>query len=120
VLDFIFILVGALHMSNREHGEPSLRVLSFTLRHRELWPKDFQHWNYAACDTCAMGLARDLWPEQIRDANSQDMMQAFGLNSCQASDIFMLLGSHHAGGAGNMGVSPEAVADKIDELLEAV
>ena len=41
-------------------NRPSLRGLAFALRHPETWPAGFT-WNYAKCNSCAMGLAAKIW-----------------------------------------------------------
>lgn len=89
--------------------KPSLRALSYALRHQELWPKDFK-WAFHDCTTCAMGLAGRLW----KTIPLLSYMEgAFGMDYQSAKDIF--------GGWGYMlslpEITPEMVADKIDEYL---
>lgn len=43
--------------------KPSLEGIAYVLRHKELWPKNFQ-WDFAWRPTCALGLGDLLWPEE--------------------------------------------------------
>ena len=40
--------------------DPSLKNLSYILRHREWWPDGFE-WDYRYCASCAIGLCEKLW-----------------------------------------------------------
>ena len=40
--------------------KPSLHGLSYALRHPDTWPNGFV-WNYKRCQSCAIGLAHQLW-----------------------------------------------------------
>lgn len=97
-------------MSNRQNN-PSIGVLSFTLRHKELWPASF-HWNYGACSTCAMGLASELWPQTIFEVSNVAMRKAFDLTEQQAQIIFGDVGDIKR--CSHDDVTPEMVADVID------
>ena len=99
-------------MSNRRN-KPTIGALSFALRHKELWPADF-HWDYTRCETCAMGLARRMWPKHVEEANLAGMVTAFGIGSEQAARIFT--GSYSFYRAGFNPVEPEQVADALDAL----
>jgi hypothetical protein len=103
-------------MSNREN-KPTIGALSFALRHAELWPADF-HWDYSRCETCAMGLARRMWPKHVEEANLSGMVAAFGIGPDHASRIFT--GSYSYYGrmavAGYDPVQPEQVADALDAI----
>ena len=86
--------------------------LSNLLRHRELWPADFE-WNYKHPDTCAIGLARRHW--NMRWVSLSVLSQKLGLPEPVAYDIFICL-------AGDLHVrtnkiTPELVADAIDAYL---
>lgn len=101
-------------------GEPSLKSLSHVLRHQELWPAGFE-WNYGGCDTCAMGLANNLWEEHIIYPDSGAMSRAFDINLSVAgrifggNDMFKTYGVDYYNK-----ITPEMVADKIDEYLATV
>ena len=96
--------------------QPSLRGLSYVLRHKELWPKGFE-WGYEDCLTCAMGMASRMWSD-IGFPASSAMTRVFGMPLDVAKRIF---------GGGDVEqtygtriysyVTPEMVADKIDEYL---
>jgi len=100
-------------MSSIEQRQATLRDLSFALRHPDTWPKDFD-WNYADCNRCAMGLAHRMWPKQVPEPTTNAMMDAFGMNASQASDIFTGAGRQSYT---NLGVRPTRIADLIDELV---
>jgi len=101
-------------------GEPSLKNLSHILRHRELWPKG-QGWDYSNCVDCAMGLAHALWNEVIEYPGSHAMAGAFGMPQSVACRIF---GGNEPlktyGTAYYHNITPEMVAEKIDEYLAGV
>lgn len=95
---------------------PNLRALSHVLRHRELWPSDFA-WDFHFGSTCAIGLSRRV----LGDFNSE-RMDAYSENRI----FFSTRGKRvrHMGvfsrRARRMSeVTPEMVADQIDEYLEA-
>jgi|SRR5882672_1060163 len=101
--------------------KPSLEALSYLLRHKGLWPKGFS-WNYNKCETCAMGLASQLWGVHIRLAHThlavEDISELMKMPYEKAADIFY-------GGGDWMDqvkrqfedVTPEMVADQIDLYL---
>jgi hypothetical protein len=99
-------------MSNRKNisNQPSLRTLSFVLRHSELWPAGFE-WYYGSCHTCAMGLARRLWDERVKQPTLVCMMEVFGINSRAAGQIFCSAYDRWSD------ITPEMVADRIDSIL---
>jgi hypothetical protein len=102
-------------MSNRVN-RPTIGALSFALRHKELWPADF-HWDYTRCETCAMGLARRMWPQHVAEANLASMVAAFGIQHDTAAYLFT--GSYYMRGAllgGFDPVQPEHVADALDAI----
>jgi hypothetical protein len=115
--------------------QPSLQALSHILRHRELWPESFV-WNYASCQTCAMGLAQLLWSicpafpslyDSLQHASRVMKMERF--DTCVIFGGFVPLDgsfepetqaawTRKGDGSGSMDhVTPEMVADKIDEYL---
>src|SRR6266446_2816529 len=95
--------------------ELSLGALSFHLRHPETWPEDFQ-WDYSYCPTCTMGLAGRLFPElrlkgEIGDI---DTLQAyFKIPYAVIWEFF----ATPVPGKGLRAVTPEMVADRIDDFL---
>lgn len=95
--------------------KPSLRALSYLLRHREEWPAAFM-WDFSFCDSCAMGLACDLWfrgrrmPGQLFPVDLDMGYEAF-------SDIFERPWNYMGYREGQP-VTPEMVADRIDAYLK--
>ncbi len=99
-------------MSNRKSNEPSLSVLSFTLRHPEIWPKTFHGWGFSNCATCAMGLAQALWPQSIYEPSVSTMERVFELRGPAGPNIFCYRPNDITN------ISAEMVADRIDEYLK--
>lgn len=101
---------------------PSLGNLAYILRHRELWPKGFK-WNYNHCEMCAMGLASRLWHAHILTPMVSVTMRAFAISPKDAWAIFLAADGVNSNPMRYYGVSemehvtPEMVADKIDEYL---
>ncbi len=98
--------------------QPSLKRLSYLLRHREMWPKDFK-WCFWSCQNCAMGLTQAFWKlDNIKTSMSGYMLNTFHMPRDIIDRIFF-------GGYGTYTnidhpvhtVSSEMVADKIDEYL---
>lgn len=118
--------------------KPSLHGLSYALRHPDVWPKNFT-WDYTRCETCAMGLAHQLWNEipahhKSRDHNggSTKMAKAFAIPFTAAKNIFFGYGGwtpYTPTTTGHLwwkkttnlsdleNVTPEMVADQIDKYL---
>lgn len=96
--------------------QPSLAALSYALRHKETWPDWFQ-WDFGDCFQCAMGLSLALWKDSIRFPNSCEMVRVFGMPFDKATKIFG--GNDWATFYGSLvwRITPEQVADKIDEYL---
>ena len=93
-------------------SKPSLQALSHILRHKELWPKDF-NWDYGNCESCAMGLAARLWKlsDTIRITDCEiTMSKDFGITVEQAYNIFIDLV------VTKPEITPEMVADEIDKI----
>jgi len=82
-------------------NKPSLQNLSYALRHREMWPKTFK-WDYRSGNTCAIGLAAQLW-------GNADI-----LYNLPEKD-FARISRNYIGMV--YGRSPEKVADSIDAYL---
>lgn len=106
--------------------KPSLENLSYALRHPETWPKGFV-WDFGKCDSCAMGLAHELWSQSIPAVGRSDvasvMAREFALPYEEAAYIFL----RQTGKTRFLGVipttpemdeiTPEMVADQIDRHL---
>lgn len=45
-------------------SKPSIEGLVHILRNKSLWPEGFE-WNYQRACTCALGLARRVWPQYV-------------------------------------------------------
>jgi hypothetical protein len=104
---------------------PSLQALSHILRHRELWPEGFA-WDYSECETCAMGLAHKLWRLRsqytmavgMHRLVSDDMAKQFAMPDISAQCIFGGRDLEDVYGVDNtVDVTPEMVADRIDQYL---
>lgn len=107
-------------------AEPSLKNLSYVLRHKELWPEGFT-WYFNSCSTCAIGLCHKLYgmmPEEIEPKlvgkgfeNKDDHYHLF----VSTSDLvpFKLFGVIPFGSTReyNSNIQPEHVADRIDNWL---
>ncbi len=90
---------------------PNLQNLATVLRHREMWPTDFD-WDYLSCSNCAMGLAWRLG--MISRHFPYTAAEEFGIPLTVAERIFVRLGINWDGGKN---VTPERVADAIDAYL---
>lgn len=97
--------------------KPSLTALAFVLRNWELWPPGFR-WNYDYCETCALGMARKLWPASalaIADfRSSADALavaaEQFKLSAGEAERIFCAFPDN------DEKVTPEMVAARIEAM----
>lgn len=119
-------------------SKPSLEGLVYALRHPETWPEGFV-WNYRDCNSCAMGLARQLWdsvPRTVRGTGASKMARTFAMPYEVANSIFMGKGptamdwlpfkTENRGMlwwkeqfqvADHSRVTPEMVADQIEKYL---
>lgn len=103
-------------------SRPSVEALIYALRHPETWPAGFV-WDYRACDSCALGLARELW-HSIFDADVPFVARAIFMPVPDAQLIFEELAGdpdlmtmqefYHKLGA----ISPEHVASALERWLE--
>jgi len=114
-------------------SRPSLKGLSYLLRHKKEWPKNFR-WDYEVLishgypwfatineshivEGCAIGLAILVWPEEARKIvgsrldRPKTMARVLKLKEKVARDIFF-----NARGYPRQ-VTPKMVADKIDAYL---
>jgi hypothetical protein len=117
----------------RDLDKPSLHALSYVLRHPDTWPEDF-FWDYTGYDTCAMGLAHAVWkkhvPEPPREygKGASQMARAFKMPFDKAGNIFFHGASAYRYQLGPLklwlrpygSITPEMVADAIDQYLAAV
>ncbi len=93
---------------------PNLQNLATALRHREMWPTDFE-WSYSSCSTCAIGLAWRLGMISCHGISAA--AREFGIPYNVAFPIFLWLGLECGGG---QNVTPKHVADAIDAYLATV
>jgi hypothetical protein len=91
---------------------PTLQNLAVVLRHREMWPRDFE-WSYATCRSCAMGLAWRLG--MISSHDTDTAAQEFDIPRNVARRIFIYL--NNSFGLAMSDITPERVADEIDAYL---
>ena len=99
-------------------AKPSLEGLAYALRHPQVWPEGFK-WSYAHCETCAMGMAVELWSLRVKEEGNATyrnaICNAIEIERTVATKIFCELGP--ALGASMWDVTPEHVADAIDAYL---
>jgi hypothetical protein len=86
-------------------SKPSWEGLRYILEHRELWPD--HHWFFPEHGTCAIGLAKKVWPEAkgvlgIKDAVKARRVFASGGYPIPDHDV-----------------TPKMVADRIGSWLES-
>jgi hypothetical protein len=98
----------------------SLEALSFLLRHKEMWPKDFQ-WDYSECKQCAMGLAMKLWSDDPNTLESyiilrRSMAMFDFTRPSKLSHVFLF--SHYDEGVKSHQITPEIIADGIDAEIK--
>lgn len=112
----------------RDLAQPSLRALSFVLRHPQLWPKDFR-WQFRECTNCAMALAARFWAirDYIPDSHLAPHQMATAFNVPQEVARSLFIGPAERGldyeyrpGIRVGDVTPEHVADAIDQFLAGV
>lgn len=94
----------------------SLEGLSFILRNKELWPKDFV-WSYTDCGTCAMGLATELFLGNSSRGCTYVLSQLFKCKEDPRLDqIFIHLGNELSKDMNK--VTPEDVATALDQYVK--
>jgi len=98
--------------------DPSLRNLSYILRHREWWPDGFT-WNYRVIDCCGWGLCEKLWNGmEPSDLPMGPQMGSFDdIFVCPVSWWRMPFRSYKTRMSA---VTPEMVADRIDDYCARV
>lgn len=97
---------------------PSLRALSYALKHPETWPEGF-HFHYSSSYACAVGLAISMW--WTGDTCSRDsIMEKFGISLIVASNLFYKVHAHHSRDKipRNGEVTSKEVAYVIDKYLD--
>lgn len=93
---------------------PAMRrsILIATLRDKTLWPKHFE-WNYHLRCSCAMGLAERLWKEIKPFFWWGTPCPELGLSDEQVNHVF---GGRYEAATGQASVTPEMVADRLEEM----
>jgi hypothetical protein len=94
-------------------NKPSLRALSHILRNKKLWPNGF-NWYYGSCDRCAMGIAYQLWSDHIKNPVPDDIYKPLNIEIDIARHLF----TSEYNNMWYSDVTPEMVADRIDEYLK--
>ena len=101
----------------------TLKDLSHLLRHKEEWPEGFV-WDYTNRETCAAGLADKKYGLNLRSIDPDDerhfpywddLRSAFDINWSVQDLIFN--GAARDKPYGKRDVTPETVADIIDQLI---
>ena len=95
--------------------KPDLAEFAKFLRTPGRWPEWFE-WNYRYCQTCALELAHQLYPNHIPTGTVQIVMDAFALRYWDAFKIFVAVMPEHIIQANQ--VTANDVADAIDEYLK--
>ena len=101
--------------------KPSLEGLAYILRHPELWPQGFE-WNFAWCQTCAMGLAWRLCNGQPKTSTKGIFdwtANTFALSPGLVEEMFTTRLMRRIGVQYSDEVTPLHVADAIDRYLLA-
>ncbi len=100
-------------MSNRK-VTPKVRLanLAHVLRDKSQWPDGFD-WEYSDCRRCAMGLASKIGI--VAGISDEHLCKQLGLTRVQVSELFGLRHVHMRKYISE--VTPEDVADAIDEVL---
>jgi hypothetical protein len=86
-----------------------------------LWPENFS-WNYSNANNCAIGLARQTWPQinssfKFEKNNFRLMMKVFSIHSYW-STVGIFAKSHVKEGISSTNVTPEMVANAIDKYQQ--
>jgi hypothetical protein len=103
--------------ANATPVEPSLKNLAIILRNKQMWPQGFE-WDYTRHDTCAIGLARQIWGTPD---SSFFLSETFNVSEKVTERFF--LDAHKRAFLGLFRikmskVTPERVANLIDRYLE--
>lgn len=91
----------------QDSSKPSLKMLSYLLRHKELWPKGFE-WDFNTHYGCAIGLFHKMWGW---DVEFIELSRKHGV----VVETTYSRGSYAPVDDGN--VTPLMVADRIDFYL---
>lgn len=97
-------------------SKPSLEALAHVLRHREMWPAKFK-WRYNNCDSCAMGLAKQLWQMYSHFNYTPGIVAQTAITFGMPMDDAMAIFVNYEPQDRRKAVTPEMVADQIDQYL---
>lgn len=123
-------LDAEVHALSRIAGKPSLTALAYALRHPETWPEGFE-WDYGDCESCAMGLAGELWAKVDGVLYRDWIARSMAMPYRAVDDIFFELGWTKTVRRRFLrravvtevqdmdSVGPDDVADAIDRYLAA-
>jgi hypothetical protein len=101
---------------------PSLQALSRLLRDESSWPPGFE-FNFDSCTTCAMALAFTQWHLPLINevvGCSSKMATLMGISFEDSLRLFVDAAYHRIPLRGSSRITPEEVADAIDQYLEDV
>ena len=100
-------------------SEPcSLETLAKALRDQSSWPINFR-WNYTAIEMCAMGLMQRIWFREMdvyEFYKPEVISEKLNIDETNAIKIF-LNGGAYLSNTPVFTITPEMVADKIDEFI---
>ena len=88
----------------------TLQALHDLLLDRSKWPDDFE-WDYADCQTCAIGLACRTGLIDVRPNDAKAWH--FGIDYHTYQEVFFYIRDTHSYGD----VTPEVVAERIANIL---
>ena len=95
-------------------SEASLPAASFLLRHRELWPRNFnEEWDYTWCKSCARGLIIAQWGGNKYINSDADLARLLNTSEKVVRVLTMMVSTIME----KCKVQPEDVANVIDRYL---
>ncbi len=94
-------------------AKPSAEGLSYLLRHSEIWPKDFK-WNFGNYYCCALGLSEKFWGYKFNVLSNVEFY--FKITYERGAGWVFGSGILNIYGKPDADVTPNDVADKLDEL----
>jgi len=92
---------------------PSLHNLAYILRRPSLWPEGFR-WDYRWINHCAIGISEQLWGDRPSEFGLMSEWRE-GIMFCCGQDHVRLFGWRIPFTGVFKSVTPEMVADRIDE-----
>lgn len=95
--------------------DPSLKNLSYILRHKEWWPEGFA-WDFRYCSHCAMGMCEELWSKPTFLLSDAEFCFEEG-NGIFSRPVSMWKMPFRRHWTRMEAVTPEMVADRIDAYL---